>query len=71
MSPSDAPGAPDEAAGTPDPSDQGSAESEWARRARLADVFGDVLPERTCDDRGPRAGKGDDWYRDQLPPHHG
>ena len=44
------------------------------RRRRLAEVFGDVLPEQTSDDtdaREDRAGKGDDWYRDQVPPHHG
>ena len=69
----DATGAPDEAAGASDLSDLSDeeSESEWARRARLAAVFGDVLPEQTGDDRGPRGGKGDDWYRDQVPPHHG
>ena len=66
----DATGAPDEAAGASDSSAEES-ESEWARRARLAAVFGDVLPEQTRDDRGPRGGKGDDWYRAQVPPHHG
>ena len=47
-------------------------EPEWVRRRRLAAVFGDVLPDETSDDatRG-RGGKGDDWYRDQVPPHHG
>ncbi|WP_200958027.1 hypothetical protein [Nocardioides sp. Soil805] len=43
-------------------------EPEWVRRKRLAAVFGDVLPEQTSDDA---SGKGDDWYRDQVPPHHG
>jgi hypothetical protein len=48
-------------------------EPEWVRRRRLAAVFGDVLPDETSDDaaRGGRGGKGDDWYRDQVPPHHG
>lgn len=53
-------------------------EPEWVRRKRLADVFGDVLPDQTSDDRAPASqrdgkgdGKGDDWYRDQVPPHHG
>jgi hypothetical protein len=49
-------------------------EPEWVRRKRLADVFGDVLPDQTSDDRAPasqRDGKGDDWYRHQVPPHHG
>jgi hypothetical protein len=46
-------------------------ESEWARRRRLAAAFGEVLPEQTSDDAGERGGKGDDWYREQVPPHHG
>ena len=50
-------------------------ETDWERRQRLAAVFGDVLPEETSDDRPADApkgeGKGDDWYRDQVPPHHG
>ncbi|MCW2835595.1 MAG: hypothetical protein JWN68_3548 [Nocardioides sp.] len=50
-------------------------EPEWVRRKRLAAVFGDVLPEQTSDDRTARSsevsGKGDEWYRDQVPPHHG
>lgn len=50
------------------------AEPEWQRRRRLAAVFGDTTPEQTSDDRDgreDRSGKGDDWYRDQVPPHHG
>ena len=52
---------------------QASPEPEWKRRARLAAVFGDTVPEQTGDDRdrGASSGKGDDWYRDQVPPHHG
>ncbi|WP_246849926.1 hypothetical protein [Nocardioides xinjiangensis] len=46
-------------------------EPEWKRRRRLAAVFGDGVPEQTSDDREDRAGKGDDWYREQVPPHHG
>ena len=50
-------------------------EPEWVRRKRLAAVFGDVLPDQTSDDRAPTSGrdpgKGDAWYRDQIPPHHG
>lgn len=64
---------------TPDADAGGSPEPEWVRRRRLATVFGDVLPEQTSDDRSPASprdgrrngGKGDDWYRDQVPPHHG
>jgi hypothetical protein len=49
-------------------------EPEWKRRRRLAEVFGDATPDQTSDDRDPgedRSGKGDAWYRDQVPPHHG
>lgn len=61
---------------TQDPSeDLGAApEPEWKRRRRLAAAFGDSTPEQTSDDtdaREDRSGKGDDWYRDQVPPHHG
>ena len=46
---------------------------EAARRRRLAEVFGDVLPEQTSDDADPREGvdAGEDWLRRQVPPHHG
>ena len=54
-----------------DPAAADERESEWVRRRRLAAVFGDVVPEQTSDDAGPRGGKGDDWYREQVPPHHG
>ena len=54
-------------------------EDEAARKRRLAEVFGDVLPETTSDERdeGPDSTDGRDesardaWYRDQVPPHHG
>lgn len=50
-------------------------EPEWQRRRRLDSIFGDTLPDQTADDRAPgeagREGKGDRWYRDQVPPHHG
>ena len=57
--------------------DEQPAEPEWVRRKRLAAVFGDVVPEQTSDDQpaptpgSDPGGKGDDWYRDQVPPHHG
>jgi hypothetical protein len=57
-----------------DAEDPTAPEPEWKRRARLAAAFGDGVPEQTSDDtdaREDRAGKGDDWYRDQVPPHHG
>lgn len=40
-------------------------------RARLDAVFGDTLPETTSDEaRDPGGDHGDDWWRDQRPPHH-
>ncbi len=66
------------------PHDQGRAgrrtETDWQRRKRLAEVFGDVLPETTADEREPgSAGGGSEpgvdageaWLRAQVPPHHG
>jgi hypothetical protein len=47
-----------------------------AARKRLDEVFGDVLPTVTQDERGdgadgpPRATDRDQWYRDNRPPHH-
>jgi len=50
------------------------------RKRRLDKIFGDVLPEQTSDDRSDRdgphadgdgAGRGDDWLRGEVPPHHG
>ncbi|CAM3912068.1 hypothetical protein [Nocardioides zeicaulis] len=57
----------------PAPAEQAAPEPEWKRRQRLAAVFGEGLPEQTSDDRdrGAQTGKGDDWYREQVPPHHG
>ena len=51
-------------------------EERAARRRRLAQVFGDVLPEQTRDDAdepGPPEGESqaDAWLRRQVPPHHG
>jgi len=45
-----------------------------ARRRRLAEVFGDVLPEATSDDRpdrDPSSGADERWYTENRPPHHG
>lgn len=49
------------------------------RRRRMAEIFGDALPEQTRDecaearaDERPRGGAGDEeWLRRQVPPHHG
>ena len=52
----------------------GAVEPEWKRRKRLTAAFGNAVPDQTSDDsdaREDRPGKGDDWYRDQVPPHHG
>jgi hypothetical protein len=42
------------------------------RRRRVDEIFGDVLPETTSDERDPerRSGLPDDWYRENRPPHH-
>jgi hypothetical protein len=44
------------------------------RRARpsLEEVFGDVLPDQTSDERAPDPGGpgADTWYQDNRPPHH-
>jgi hypothetical protein len=39
---------------------------------RLDEVFGDVLPETTTDERDPerRRDSGDNWYEENRPPHH-
>jgi hypothetical protein len=57
----------------PDPAGR-AGETPAQRRARLAEVFGDVLPETTGDERDPeprRERDGDEWLRSQVPPHHG
>lgn len=52
-------------------------EPEWKRRRRLAQIFGDVLPETTDDerdaaDRTERDDSASDaWLKSQVPPHHG
>lgn len=51
-------------------------EPEWKRRKRLAEVFGEVLPETTSDERTPEDGvrrdsARDRWLEEQVPPHHG
>jgi hypothetical protein len=53
----------------------GPEESPEQRRRRIAEVFGDVLPDTTGDERDPDATDerrdGDSWLRAQVPPHHG
>ena len=50
------------------------AETDWQRKRRLAEVFGDVLPETTSDERGDDDGAvrgSEEWLKSQVPPHHG
>ena len=45
-----------------------------ARRRRLAEIFGDVLPDQTSDDADEpqtQPGGADEWLKRQVPPHHG
>jgi hypothetical protein len=55
----------------------GDDEADDAQRRRLRDeVFGDVLPETTGDERSLGAGEtdsggNDEWLRSNVPPHHG
>lgn len=55
---------------SPDPE---AARRKAAEAARLARIFGDVLPETTGDERGDdsRRSDSDEWLRSQVPPHHG
>ncbi len=56
------------------------AEADWKRKRRLAEIFGDALPEVTRDERDPadetarrKGGESasDAWLKSQVPPHHG
>jgi hypothetical protein len=57
--------------------EQGRSESDWERKRRLAEVFGDNLPDTTSDERDPEerpedaAKRSDTWLKEQVPPHHG
>jgi hypothetical protein len=49
-------------------------ESDWERRKRLAEVFGDALPDTTSDERDESPAPestSEQWLREQVPPHHG
>jgi hypothetical protein len=60
-----------------EPRSEAQREAEWQRRRRLADVFGDGLPETTSDERDPaerrpdREPSSETWLKEQVPPHHG
>jgi hypothetical protein len=57
--------------------DDARPEADWQRKRRLAEVFGDLLPDTTSDERDPAersddsADRGDTWLKEQVPPHHG
>ena len=46
-----------------------AGEQAARRQALLADL--DLLPETTSDEAGAHAGRSDDDYRSDRPPHHG
>jgi hypothetical protein len=49
-------------------------EERAQRRRRLAEIFGEVLPEQTSDDAAEpetRPDGNDEWLKRQVPPHHG
>jgi hypothetical protein len=50
------------------------------RRRRLAEIFGEVIPEQTADDTAEAGDRADrraeemvqeEWLKSQVPPHHG
>lgn len=48
-------------------------ETTAERKRRLAEIFGESLPEQTRDDL-PEPGENgsrDEWLRGEVPPHHG
>ncbi|WP_246592386.1 hypothetical protein [Nocardioides daeguensis] len=54
----------------------GEQETDWERRRRLAEIFGDVEPSVTSDERddvppAARESASDRWLKAQVPPHHG
>ncbi|WP_415975235.1 hypothetical protein [Rhodococcus sp. 077-4] len=65
---------------TEKPNDDRSAEDDASRaraeRARLARIFGEVLPETTGDERGEGSStesggsSADEWLKQQRPPHY-
>ncbi|WGY02899.1 MULTISPECIES: hypothetical protein [unclassified Nocardioides] len=51
-------------------------ETDWERRRRLAEIFGDVEPSVTSDERddapsATRESASERWLKSQVPPHHG
>ncbi|MGH3759854.1 hypothetical protein [Actinophytocola sp.] len=56
---------PDEPAGTPEK----PGRAQHGRR-ELDEIFGDVLPSTTSDEREPDHADSDSWYERNRPPHH-
>jgi len=59
---------------SPDPDSELTPAERAARKRRLAEVFGDVLPEQTKDDKsteGDDTSSSEKWLKEQVPPHHG
>ena len=60
----------------PEETPKDAKETAAQRRKRLAEVFGDTMPDTTSDERDPGAGSGERedagerWLREQVPPHH-
>jgi hypothetical protein len=61
-------------------SDEPTARERAERRRRLAEIFGEVLPEQTTDDADGAADRAERrqeqqaqeaWLKSQVPPHHG
>ncbi|EHR52801.1 hypothetical protein SacmaDRAFT_4622 [Saccharomonospora marina XMU15] len=42
------------------------------RHRRIEEVFGEVVPETTSDEKEPGGDRGrrDEWYLENRPPHH-
>jgi hypothetical protein len=61
--------------GRPPDSRGGQPDDKPGLDKRLLDeIFGDVLPETTGDERAsgsPDGGYSEEWYRENRPPHHG
>jgi hypothetical protein len=49
-----------------------SATSSAQKRRQVDEIFGDVLPDTTSDEREPgqRSPDSDSWYLENRPPHH-
>lgn len=57
----------------PDTASDSGPEAEAGRRRLRQQVFGDVLPDTTSDEREDGAGEpvsNDEWLRSNVPPHH-